>query len=68
MTDKSLFYYSINEYNLYSDSPFDLNVDFLSNVIPEITNQLSPSRKISIYNNVTKIIHNVNIYNGKIYI
>jgi hypothetical protein len=56
MTEKGLFDFSVNENNINEKSPFDLNIDYLSNVIPEITNSFSPSRRISIYNNASNII------------
>ena len=58
MTADGLFDYSINANNLYTDSAFDLKVDFLANVIPEISDTYSRVEKIEIYNVVRKITFN----------
>jgi hypothetical protein len=55
MTNNGLFDYSINANNLYLDSAFDLNVDFLENVIPEISYSYSRIQKIEVYNVIKQI-------------
>ncbi len=55
MTANGLFDYSINSFNLYADSPFDLNIDFLANVIPEVSDTYSRIQKIEIYNVVRNV-------------
>jgi len=55
MTKDGLFDYSIQNYNLYDNSPFNLNVDYLANIIPEISNIFSRIQKIDIYNVVKSV-------------
>lgn len=55
MTSEGLFDYSINSNNLYSESVFDLNIDFLANVIPEVSDYYSRVHKIDVYNVIKKI-------------
>lgn len=55
MTADGLFDYSVNGNNLYSDSDFDLNIDFLANVIPEVSDTYSRVQKVEVYNVVRKI-------------
>lgn len=55
LTANGLFDYSINENNLYPESEFDLNVDFLENIIPEISNLYSRIQKVEVYNVIKQI-------------
>jgi len=61
LTNNGLFNYTINDNNLFNESPFDLNVNFLANVIPEITNAINPLKRIYIKNKITQIIFNENV-------
>jgi len=56
MTKDGLFDYSINSYNLYPDSSFDLTIDFLSNIIPEVTDSYSRNQRLTVYNYVKDIV------------
>jgi hypothetical protein len=56
--NETIFNYTINENSLLKNSPFDLNVEYLANIIPEITNEISPMNKIFIKNKVLKIVFN----------
>jgi len=55
MSADGLFDYFVNSNNLYLDSAFDLNIDFLANVIPEVSYTYSGVQNIEIYNVVRNI-------------
>ncbi len=63
MTNNGLFNYSINEKNIFKESLFDLNIEYLSNIIPEIDNSYSRTQEVNVYNVVKEVIYNKNIKN-----
>jgi len=68
MTDNGLFDYSINQYNLYNESLFDLNIDYLANIIPEIANVYPRTQEIIVYNVVREITYQENIKDKFIFV